>query len=358
MNAEHRRYVPAAQTLLTSILLTLASAAWSWEVPRLPWGDPDLQGTWTNTTMTGLERWSGVDNLVISEAEAQRLEQRDAQFSDQIDNLPAGELPAGEMVGGYNTAWLDRGTRLLRVNGEPRTSIIVDPANGKVPYTLTGWARMWWGLINSQKRNNPEEQLLGDRCVVGYGSTGGPPMLPVLYNNNYQFVQTPERIMILVEMNHAVRTIRMQSQRLPKEIRPWLGDSIGHWEGNTLVVKTTQFHPQQSLRTAIRHQLYVGMNTQVTERFTRVSPHEIHYEFGVEDNEIYRQPWRGELTFTPSSGRIYEYACHEGNYGMVSMLAGEREQGKNGLAWLIDLMINMPEETTHPQLSASRFDNE
>ena len=340
------------------ILLVLAPVSWSWEVPRHPWGDPDLQGTWTNTTITGLERWDGVDDLVISEAQARRFEQRDAQFSDEIDNLPEGQLPAGEMVGGYNTAWLDRGTRLLRINGEPRTSIIVDPPSGKVPYTISGWVKMWWGLINSQKRNNPEEQLLGDRCIVGYGSTGGPPMLPVLYNNNYQFVQTPDRIVILVEMNHAVRTIRMGADRLPQQIRPWLGDSVGHWDGDTLVVETTQFHPQQSLRTAIRHQLYVGMNSRVTERFTRTSADEIHYEFTVEDDEIYRQPWRGELVFTPSKGRIYEYACHEGNYGMTSMLAGEREHGKNGLAWLFDLMTNMPEETTHPQLSASRFDNE
>ena len=207
-----------------------------------------------------------------------------------------------------------------------------------------------------QKRNNPEEQLTGDRCLVGYGSTGGPPMLPVLYNNNYQIVQTPGQVMILVEMNHAVRTIRIDSERLPEQIRPWLGDSIGHWEGDTLVVETTQFHPQQSMRGAIKHQLYVGLDSTVTERFTRIGEHEIHYAFTVQDDEIYRQPWRGELTFTPSNGDIYEYACHEGNYGMVNILAGERVQGVNGILWLWDLMTNMPEEVSHPQLSGSRFD--
>ena len=181
-------------------------------------------------------------------------------------------------------------------------------------------------------------------------------MLPVLYNNNYQFVQTPERIMSLVEMNHAVRTIRMDGERLPREIRPWLGDSIGHWEGDTLVVETTQFHPQQSLRGAIKHQLYVGADSKVTERFTRVASGEILYTFTVEDDEIYRQPWRGELTFTPSNGQIYEYACHEGNYGLTNILAAERAQGVNGIRWLLGLMMNMPEEVSHPQLSASRFD--
>jgi hypothetical protein len=348
------------KTLLLPLLLLLSPlvAAEAWQPPILPWGDPDLQGVWNTATITALERLDGIDELVISEAEVRQLEQRDAGFSADIDNLPEGDLPAGEIVGGYNSAWLDRGTRLLRVKGEPRTSIIVDPENGKVPYTMTGWARYWWTMIKTQKRNNPEEQLLGDRCVVGFGSTGGPPMLPVLYNNNYQFVQTPGQVMILVEMNHAVRTIRIGGDPLPKQIRPWLGDSIGHWEGNTLVVETTQFQPQQSLRGAIKHQLYVGLDSKVTERFTRIGEREIHYEFTVEDDNIYRQPWRGELTFGPSNGQIYEYACHEGNYGMIGMLAGERAQGVDGIRWIIGLMTNMPEEVTHKQLSGGRFNND
>ncbi|MBT4521755.1 MAG: hypothetical protein HOC23_17290 [Halieaceae bacterium] len=343
--------------LLILLLLSPLAIAQEWQTPRTPWGDPDLQGIWNTATITTLERLGGMDDLVISEPDARWLEQRDAGFSAEIDNLPEGDLPAGDTVGGYNTAWLNRGNRLLRINGEPRTSIIVDPENGKVPYTLTGWARYWWTLIKSQKRNNPEEQLLGDRCVVGFGSTGGPPMLPVLYNNNYQFVQTPGQVAILVEMNHAVRTIRMGGDPLPKQIRPWLGDSIGHWEVDTLVVETSQFHPQQSFRGAIKHQLYVGLNSKVTERFTRTSEHEIFYEFTVEDDEIYRHPWRGELIFGASNGPIYEYACHEGNYGMIGVLAGERAQGVDGIRWLYNLITNMPEEVTHKQLSSGRFDN-
>ncbi len=199
----------------------------------MPWGEPDLQGVWTTATITALERMDVFDELVISEKRVHEVEQREAGFSAEIDALPEGDLPAGEVVGGYNSAWLDSCTRLLRVKGEPRTSIIVEPANGKVPYTLTGMFKLLWGIVHSQKRNNPEEQLNGDRCVVGFGSTGGPPMLPVLYNNNYQFVQSPGQVMILVEMNHAVRTIRIDGEPLPKQIRPWLGDSIGHWEGDT-----------------------------------------------------------------------------------------------------------------------------
>ncbi|MCB1683039.1 MAG: hypothetical protein KDI31_01075 [Pseudomonadales bacterium] len=355
MNADRPRHLRWL-TMPALLLLAASAAADTWQTPRMPWGDPDLQGTWTNATVTGLERLKGIDDLVISEEAARALEARDAQNSSAIDNLPAGELPSGEIVGGYNTAWLERGTRVLRIDGEPRTSIIVDPANGRVPYSLNGWVRFWRNMVQTQKRNNPEEQLTGDRCLVGYGSTGGPPMLPVLYNNNYQFVQTPEQVMILVEMNHSVRTIRLDAQRLPPQIRPWLGDSIGHWEGDTLVVETTQFHPQQSLRGAIKHQLYVGQDSRVTEYFTRISADEIHYAFVVEDDGIYRQPWRGELMFSPSNGEIYEYACHEGNYGMVNMLAGERARGVNGVRWLWDLATHMPEEVNHPQLSGSRFD--
>jgi hypothetical protein len=341
---------------LPFMLFASLATAQTWETPRMPWGDPDLQGAWTSATITSLQRMDGIRELVISEEEVRELEQLDAELLAEIDNLPAGNLPVGKVVGGYNSVWLDPGTRLLRVKGEPRTSIIVDPKNGKVPYTITGWFKYWWTLIKTQKRNNPEEQLNGDRCVVGFGSTGGPPMLPVLYNNNYKFVQSPGQVMILVEMNHAVRTIRIDSAPLPEQIRPWLGDSIGHWEGDTLVVETTQFHPQQSFRGAIKHQLYVGKNSKVTERFTRIGEQEIHYAFTVDDDKIYRQPWRGELTFRPSNGQIYEYACHEGNYGLTNILAGEREQGVNGIRWIYGLITNPAEEISHEQLSPSRFD--
>jgi hypothetical protein len=344
--------------LLSLMLLASLARAEDWETRRMPWGDPDLQGTWTNATITTLERPQGMDTLVLSEEQARDLERQDAGVFSEIDDLPEGDLPVGNVVGGYNTAWLDPGTRLLRVKGEPRTSIIVDPEDGQVPYTMGGKVRFLRAVIKSQKRNNPEEQLLGDRCVVGYGSTGEPPMLPVEYNNNYQIVQTPGQVMILVEMNHAVRTIRMDGEPLPQQIRPWLGDSIGHWEGNTLVVETTQFHPQESLRGAIKHQLYVGMDSRVTERFTRIGEQEIHYEFSVADDKIYSRPWRGELTLRPSDGQIYEYACHEGNYGMINILAAEREHGVNGLRWLFGLIAHPPEELEHAQLSPARFSRE
>ncbi len=315
-------------TTFALLLSTVASAA-DWKLQRMPWGDPDLQGIWTSATITTLQRPDELEQLVITEAQATALEKYGEEILKDIDTLPEGDLKAGENVGGYNSAWLDPGTRVLRVNGEPRSSIIVEPADGEVPYTYLGRGRFYWqGYKWMQRHDNPEERPEGERCIVGFGSTGGPPMLPVLYNNNYQFVQSPEEVLILVEMNHNIRTIRMEGQPLPEAIRPWLGDSTGRWEGDTLVVRTTQFHPQQNMRAAIKHQLYMTEDSVVEERFTRTSEHELLYQFTITDDSIYTQPWRGELTLRASEGPIYEYACHEGNYALPNILAGARQEEK------------------------------
>jgi hypothetical protein len=311
------------------ILLPTAALADDWRVSRMPWGDPDLQGIWTNGTLTTLMRPDELDALVLTETQAAALEQGGEDMLANIDNLPEGDLQAGDDVGGYNSAWLDPGTRVLRVNDEPRSSIIVDPADGKIPYSLQGRGRFYWqGYKWLTRHDNPEERPEGERCTVGFGSTGGPPMIPVLYNNHYQFVQTPGQVLILVEMNHNVRTIRIDGEPLPPAIRPWLGDSIGRWEGDTLVVRTTQFHPQQSLRACIRHQFYMTQDSVVEERFTRVGEHEILYQFTVTDDTIYKQPWRGEMMLRAAQGPIYEYACHEGNYALPNILAGARQEEK------------------------------
>jgi len=318
-------------TLSLLLLLPGLAAAEDWQAPRMPWGDPDLQGIWTSATVTTLERPEEIDELVLTEAQAAYIEKSGAERLEAIDDLPEGDLKAGENVGGYNAFWVDPGTRVLRVRGEPRSSIIVDPEDGQVPYSLWGRGRFYWnGYKMLSRHNNPEERPLGERCTVGFGSTGGPPMLPVLYNNNYQVVQAPGYVFILVEMNHNVRTVRLDAEPLPPAVRPWLGDSIGHWEGDTLVVRTTQFHPQQNLRAAIKHQFYMTEDSVVEERFTRLGEHAILYEFTVTDDSIYKQPWRGEMTLRASEGPIYEYACHEGNYALPNILAGARqEEGKD-----------------------------
>ena len=304
-----------------------------WSPPTTSFGHPSLEGTWTNATVTTLERVLPVpfNKLKLNKVEAGIIERGFNGFfeGDLAPSDPDAPAPdAGGDVGGYNTFWMDPGTKLMVVDGTIRSSIIVDPSDGMVPYREAARARLRDSMSgvsgDNARTDGPEQRPLGERCIVGFGSTGGPPMLPVLYNNHYQIVQTPDHVAILVEMNHDARIVRLNAEHLPAHITPWLGDSIGHWEGDTLVVETTNFHPDQSVRLAIKHQLYVSSDSRVTERFTRVSPAEIFYEFWVEDEQAYTQPWRGEMTLRAASGPIYEYACHEANYSLPGILAGAR----------------------------------
>jgi len=306
------------------LLLSQAVAA-GWEAPKTQDGHPDLQGIWTNATITALQRPKEFTELILSPAQAAIWEQNNSDFFEAIDNVSEDGLEAGGDVGGYNSFWMDPGTRALRVGDEIRSSIITSPSNGRLPMRLGARAKLGQFLLRVQGAfDGPEQRPLGERCIVGFGSTGGPPMLPVLYNNNYQFVQTRDTIMILVEMNHDARLIRLNSEHLPDNIRPWMGDSIGTWEGDTLVVETTNFHPGQSFRAAIKHQFYLTKDAVVEERFRRVSATEMFYRFTVTDPGAYHEPWTGELTLRATPGPIYEYACHEANYAMRGILAGAR----------------------------------
>ena len=222
---------------------------------------------------------------------------------------------------------MDPGNDFIRLNGKYRSSILTYPENGKLPRRITRWAiegPSIYRMFNSA--DHPEERSLGERCIVGFGSSGGPPMLNVLYNNHYQIVQSPGYVMIMVEMNHDARIIRLESEHNPDEMRPWLGDSVGWWEGDTLVVKTKNHHPQQKFRAAIRHQILMMDGAEVIERFTRTSDNEILYEFEVNDKKAYRDIWKGEMPLRATKAKIYEYACHEGNYAMANILAGARAE--------------------------------
>ena len=313
---------------LFSVVVTTSSLE-AEQAMKTWFGDPDLQGTWTNASLTTLERPDNYKSLVVTKEQANAAASYAAEFTEVIDNpYEEGESPkAGENVGGYNTAWMDPGTKLFKINGEYRSSILTYPDNGRLPRKWTSWGMEAPSLYRMfTKANHPEQRSLGERCLVGFGSSGGPPMLNVLYNNNYQIVQSPGYVMILVEMVHDARIIRLGGTRLPDHIRPWLGDSIGYWEGNTLVVKTKNHHLQQRFRAAIRHQILITENAEVTERFTRTSADEILYEFSVDDDLAYKDLWSGEMPLRKAEGKIYEYACHEGNYSMANILAGAREE--------------------------------
>ena len=301
----------------------------SWETPRTAYGAPDLQGIWSSASITTLERDPSLgDTLSVDVEEARRIEQSSLfNVLAEGDNAPSDpDRPPpsdGDTDAGYNAFWLDPGTRMAQVGAEYRTSFIVDPANGQIPYTqAAGMAFMEYGQTSGY--DGPEQRPLGERCMVGFGSSGGPPMLPVLYNNHYQIVQNEDYVMVLVEMNHDARIIRIDSDHIDDGFNPWMGDSIGHWEEDTLVVETTNFHPQQSFRFAIKHRLYLPQSATVIERFTRSGPDSILYEFTVEDSDAYTQPWSAQIPFRTATGSMYEYACHEGNYALPGILAGAR----------------------------------
>ena len=300
--------------------------------PAKTWfGDPDLQGVWTNASLTTLERPDYFDSLEISEEQVIAAKNNSERFNEALDNpYETGETPeSGGDVGGYNVAWMDPGNDFIKLNGKYRSSIITYPENGKLPRRLTRWAIEGPSIYRMFTRaDHPEERSLGERCIVGFGSSGGPPMLNVLYNNHYQIVQSPGYVMIMVEMNHDARIIRLNSDHNPDSMKPWLGDSVGWWEGETLVVKTINHHPQQKFRAAIRHQILMMEEAEVTERFTRTGTNEILYQFEVNDKKAYRETWKGEMPLRSTNSKMYEYACHEGNYAMANILAGARAEEK------------------------------
>jgi hypothetical protein len=286
---------------------------------------------------------------VLTEEEAAKLEKSVAARLEQGDRPIKGDRaappkggdgsvgPAGN-VGGYNTFWLDPGSSYTIVNGARRTSLIVDPPDGKVPaMTPTGKQRVATllarptsdaterndpGLEPSGSYDDPERRPLGERCLLGFGSTSGPPVLPnYFYNNLHQIVQTPDAVMILTEMVHDARIVRMNAQHLPKTIRKWMGDSVGRWEGDTLVVDTTNFTDKTRFRGS-------SENLHVIERFTRVDARTLLYRFTIDDPSTWEKPWTGEYVWPATDEHIYEYACHEANYALENILRGARLREK------------------------------
>jgi hypothetical protein len=306
----------------------------SYAAPDKGPGVPDLQGIWSIATQTNLERADRFQGkLVLTEEEANRINKAYKMGFDATNKPsdPNRDAPdTGVNVGGYNTFWMDPGEQLAVIDGEIRTSIIVDPPNGKLPYSKLGRTNYDQELERRRNYAGPEVRPLGERCVVGFGSTGGPPKLPVLYNNNTQIVQTPEYVVLLAEMNHDARIIRLNSTHSVPSMDYWMGDSVGHYEDGTLVVVTTNFHLQQNLRSSLDHRFYASPSAVVTEYFTRTSPTTIRYEFSVDDTANYTQVWRGQLPMNKIDDGLFEYACHEGNYALPGILAGARRAEADG----------------------------
>ena len=309
-----------------AVALGQVAVAQDYVAPRTSFGAPDLQGVYSIATVTMLERGEQFNGqLTITAEEAAQIGQTGDSYLDDLTATPTDAEPD---VGGYNTFWMDPGERMAVIDGEIRTSILVDPENGRLPWAK-GAQRAIFGAraMGPGPFAGPEARPLGERCLVGFGSSGGPPMLPVLYNNHSQIVQTKDYVMIMAEMNHDARIIRMRDDD-HSDIPKWLGDSIGYYEGDTLVVETTNYHPQQSFRGALRHYFYLSADATVTEHFTRVDDETLLYQFTVDDPKVYATAWKGELPMNAVEDQIYEYACHEGNYALPGILAGARLEEK------------------------------
>ena len=293
-------------------------SAKNWTPPRTPDGQPDLQGIWSNATVTPLERPADLAGKpVLTEKEA-------ADYAKQVVQQTNVDRREGigtdlDVARAYNNFWYDRGTKTV---GTRRTSLIVDPPDGRIP-ALTPEAQKRVADRDARRlrpAEGPEDRSLSERCIAW--QTAGPPMLPSGYNNNYQIVQNRGYVLIFNEMIHDTRVIPLDGRpHLPQNIRLWMGDSRGHWEGDTLVVDTTNFTDKTAFRGA-------SENMHLVERFTRVDPETLLYSFTVDDPSAFAKPWTAEITSVRGDGRIFEYACHEGNYGMEGLLKGARADEK------------------------------
>ena len=326
------------------------------EIPRTASGRPDLNGTFDAATLTPLERPVSLGErayLTPEEAaeiaeEERAIQEGAVQRSDADREAPpeggakvvglehtaggGNEFGAGN-VGGYNLFWIDRGTDTYRVDGKIPTSIIIDPPNGRMPAmtpaaqqrmraAISGFIRpndgtAWWVEHDGPgPYDGPESLPTSERCLAGF--TGAAPTFPSLYNNYKRIAQTDTHVVILLEMIHDARIVRLDSEHPGPEVTKWLGDSIGRWEGDTLIVDTTNF------RSGGRSFRGGGENTHVVERFTVQPDGNVVYNFTVEDDTIWTAPWTGEYLWKAADGLVYEYACHEGNYSMGGTLRGAR----------------------------------
>ena len=308
--------------LLAGVLaasLAPAPAAAQNELPRTAWGAPDLQGIWDFRTITPMERPEDLgDQAFLTAEEAANLEQATVDRNAQLLQAEARRTEAGGNVGAYNNFWMDRGTRTV---SNRRTSLIVDPPNGRIPpVTADGQARKDAVAVRrGRPAFGPEDRSIGERCLLGFNA--GPPMEPRAYNNHAQLFQTPDHVVILNEMVNDSRIVPLDGRdHLPEDVTQWRGDSRARWEGDTLVVETRNFHTD----TAFSERQGSSPGMLLTERFTRVDDETLLYAATMDDPSTWTQPWTFEVTMFRTDEPVYEYACHEGNIGMDGILAGAR----------------------------------
>ena len=301
------------------VVVCLAVPAVGQESLRTAWGTPDLQGVWDFRTITPLQRpEDSGETLLLSQEETARLEQEAVDRDIRLWERDARRTEAGGNVGGYNNFWMDRGT-----TSTGRTSLVTDPANGRIPPTTeTGEVRRTRvGSFNVEIPTSYTELSNADRCLLGFNA--GPPITPGGYNQNMQFFQTEDYVVVLTEMVHTARIIPLDGRPgISDSIRQWSGDSRGHWEGDTLVVETVNFQNHDTYSTWRGS----SKDMKLVERFRVVDADTLSYEFTVNDPATWTSPWTVEVPMTRNELPLFEYACHEGNYSMDAMLAGARAE--------------------------------
>lgn len=306
---------------------------------RVPWGDPDLQGVWDFRTITPMERPDElVGKTVLTEEEAAEFQREwaDVENRDRRDGAGTNDVAddgRSDIARAYNEFWWDRGTEVV---SDRRTSLIIDPPDGQIPALapegqrkadIRAAARRGWSATDINRRgpaDGPEDRGVGERCILGFNS--GPPMIPSAYNNNVLIVQAPGYVVLLNEMVHNARIIPLDDRpHLPDDMRQWVGDSRGRWDGATLVVDTRNFTSKTEFRLRPTNPDSVGI-LHLVERFTRVDADTLLYEFTFDDAMTWTRPWTVAIPMKRNNDQLYEYSCHEGNYGMTNLLAGARAE--------------------------------
>ena len=346
-----------AGILLAPGIARTQTASADWTPPLTAYGHPDLQGNWTNQTLTPFERPEGRGPVLtweevaaIEAGQAEVVAERTAPVDTDRDLPPGGEhvVCIDGATTCYDEFYREPGDRVAVVNGEPRSSLVTHPEDGRVP-DLTPEARQRLREAAERRRrfgefDHPELRPLAERCIVSFGSSAGPPMLPnYWYNNSYTIAQNEDHIVIMAEMVHDARIIALRDPpgegeaaagdeasggdhaAAGDDLRPWFGDSWGYWEDGTLVVETTNLNPEHAFRG-----VSPSKDRKVTERFTRVDEETILYEFTIDDPGTYTSTWGGQVPFKRFDHLLYEYACHEGNYALSNVLSGARYQERMG----------------------------
>ena len=315
------RFAPARRTrrlwrglglaVLAQLSLGPAASAAGYRVPRTPWGAPNVQGLWSNLSLTRLERAPGVPAKIPKGADIAAIEKTVLETITPNDPLGGRESENWAPV------------HLAVMDGELRTSWIDSTLDGRIPYRPETAKRL--AAIRAAAFTNfdgPESRNTSERCMTPSFSAGSPPLQNSPYAANYQIVQTRDAVVIVSEIDNEARVVRLNAAHDPPSLRRrWIGDSVGHWEKDTLVIETVGFRGEEAYRAPV---FYIGADAKVTERFTRVSPTEIRYAFTVDDPQTYTEVWRGEMPFRATQGPMYEYACHEGNYSLAGVLEGAR----------------------------------